>query len=206
MPVKIPAPPEGYFTITQGSALHELPSAGQYRRDAEHRDPIPGVLVYAEGDWRPVVGLRARFRRSVDLDYCNSPLANEQTHGSYQQRVVPERIAVTREAIPQWLAMHERIEADRAAAEAARAERDRLRMETREEIKREERQTAEQARAEKLAAMTPETRRETLQHELVIAELLVESREEQVAEAQTQLDVARARLTAVQAELREASD
>jgi hypothetical protein len=196
MPTKTPAPPEGYITVTTGGALRELPSTGAFRRDAEHRDPIPGVLVYAEGDWRPVVNIRGRFRRSVDLDYCDSPLANEQVHGTYQQRVVPERIAVTHEAIANYLAMTERIEADREAAEAARDERHRAR--------RGDRQTDERTEDERLAALSPKTRREAIEHSIRVAEELVAFRRQGVEVALEELSKAEATLAERHRQLAEA--
>lgn len=203
MPENIPSPPEGYMTIHTGSALAELPSSGPFRlrddADMRHRTPIDGVLVYAEGDWRPVTGFRARFRRSVDLDYTDSPLADAQTHRTYQQRVVAERVAVRPDVIPQWIGMHERMAADQAQAEQRR----------REEAERQEQAMARRAadkeaeRAARLAAMTPAQRREWLQGQVDIAGLLVESREEDVEQAQRKLDEARGKVDELRRQLAE---
>lgn len=203
MPEKVPAPPEGYMTIHTGGALHELPSSGPFRvadrGDMRHRTPIDGVLVYAEGDWRPVTGFRARFRRSVDLDYTDSPLADAQTHRTYQQRVVAERVAVRPDVIPQWIGMQERLAADQGRAEQRR----------REEAERQEQAVArrqadkEAERAARLAAMTPESRREALLAEIDRAEFMVEFSREEAARVAADLAEREAKLAGLRRQLDE---
>lgn len=197
MPERIPTPPEGYVTLDHGQPVRELPRPQSIR--GVHQ-PIPGVLVWAEGEWKPVVGFRGAYRRTVIVDYLGSKvpgaMGGVDGRGQYMQRLATERIAVRPELVPVWMHSRQRdaearergaaIEAERAATKAAAAA---------------ERAAREAARE---AAMTPEQRLTQVRRELAVGrELAVESRAE-VERAQQRLADIEARierLVAQEAEL-----
>jgi hypothetical protein len=115
----IPAPPEGFITLDTGSAVGELPRPTRIRGVAQ---PMHGVLVWAEGAWKPVVGFRKRFTRSVEVYYAESSKRTASPEGQFMQRLAPERIAVRPELIPQHLHFREQqAQAGRRVAEVVKA-------------------------------------------------------------------------------------
>lgn len=185
MPDTIPAPPEGYFTLDHGSSVRWIDRRN--KRDPQTREllPLPGVLVWAEGAWKPVIGFRKTFVRTLEVDYAESthPGATRQggatREGTYMQRVAPERIAVLPEAVPTLVAMQEQ----RAADELARVER-----QAEIEAERAEAQRIGEAQAAaREAAMTPQQRLDKVRRDLAVGRELVEGARADVVQAQARL-------------------
>lgn len=183
----IPTPPEGYLALAN---VHEKRHIDQrQRRPSIHgtRQPLPGVLVYAERQWLPVLDLDATRGRKVEVTYTGSKLPGAGSDGRYMQRVPAERIAVDPLVHPRLVEVREHAEAAGAAQaarmaeyEAGREARDAERRAAREEIRAE----TEAKRAAELAAMPAQQRLAVVRRQLAVAQEMIEARREAVEAAQ----------------------
>lgn len=186
----VPTPPEGYVALAHTAEKAQIEDRNRPPSVRGVRQPLRGVLVYAEREWKPVVDFRGIHGRKIDVDYAESKAPGATHEGVYMQRLPAERIAIDPIAHPKVVEYREHA-AQQAAAhaarlaeyEAGRAERDAARAEARAEVRAEE--AAE--RAAKLAALPPQQRLAVVRRQLAKVQALVESRREQAAEAQERL-------------------
>lgn len=186
----IPTPPEGYLAL---AGTHEKRHIDERNRPASirgARQPLNGVLVYAEREWKPVLGFRGTHGRKIDVDYTESKAPAATHEGVYMQRLPFERIAVDPVVQPQLAEAREhqaRQEAERAEIEAGRAEREAQRAAARAEVRAEERERARAEEAARLAALGPHERLAYVRRRLAVVQEIAVTRREAVEDAQQSL-------------------
>lgn len=206
-PPYIPTPPEGYLALAGTSEKRHIEDRNRPPSIRGVRQPLRGVLVYAEREWKPVLGFRGTHGSKIDVGYTESKAPGATGEGVYMQRLPAERIAVDPIAHPKLAAAREdeaRRAAERAEFEAGRAEREAALREERARVRAEERERARAAEAARTAAMDPHERLAHVRRRLAVAQEMVLGRRETVEQAQQSLAEAEElaeRLAAQEAEI-----